>query len=64
MWPGLVNLGFKEKYLGFSGFYKIYFIFRKVPLGVAYLQCRQYARNPTAALTTHLDEVADLVKLT
>jgi len=36
-----------------------------VLIGVAYLRCRQYLRNSTAALTIrYLDKVADLAKLT
>jgi len=35
-----------------------------VLIGVAYLRCRQFLRNSTAALTIrYLDKIADLAKL-
>jgi len=38
-------------------------IFCKALLGITYLWCRQFVRNSTAALTTHVDKIADFVEL-
>jgi len=46
------KLGFViKKYLHVFVF--LSFLFRKVLLGIAYILCRQYARNSAATLTTH-----------
>jgi len=47
------NLGFTEKYLSFSFFRFLNYIFCKALIAVAHLRCRRYVSNKTAALTTH-----------
>jgi len=57
----ILCLGFLTFFKVFKGFFKFMFVL----IGVAYLRCRQYLRNSTAALTIrYLDKVADLAKLT